>query len=176
MAVLADRLVAFARRNELYGLAPPGFVGPWDGSWAKTPPGIEDPQVTLVADLCGARSLVEDVRMAVDMGRLRMRIALRQNPALDLQVRCHVMAFGRDLPSHYLRRAVEVRPQGGPRLYDGPQELPDSGLAGHFAGRTLEIALPLQDLLGARDLLFGVILLRGGRRVGKTAFRIVRLA
>ncbi len=175
MEVMSDRLIAFARRNELFGLFPARLVAAWEGSWSRVTNDIEDPEGTLFADLLGARSLVQDVRMAQDGGRLLVRIALRQEPGRDLVLRNFLMAFGQGLPQHYLRRRIDIGPGMRPVFWDGEQPGLDPGIRARFAGRIVELSLPLGVLHGARDLLYGIVLQRGARRAGKTSFRVVRL-
>ena len=175
MAIMPDRLVAFARRNELFGLVPSHLVGPWQGSWPRVAPDIEDPQATLFADLFGARSLVRDVRMAQDRGRLLVRVALRDAPSRSLVLRNYFMAFSPGFEQHYMRVRIDVGPDISPALRYPAGLLRDPGLESRFSGRVVEFSLPLHALQGARDLLYGIVLFHGERRAGKTAFRVMRL-
>jgi len=176
MAVMSDRLYAFARRNELFGLVPAHVVGPLDGPWSRVTPDIEDPQGTLFADLLGARSLVQDVRAATSEGRFLARITLRDLPAANLVLSNFLMAFSPELPQGYIRRRIDIGPGIHPTLRDGDRLMRDPGIRWQITGRIAEFSLPLTAFLGARDLLYGIVLYHGRRRVGKTAFRVLRLA
>lgn len=172
MEVMARRLDAFARRNELFGVVPQHIVEPWDGSYDRMAAVLHDPPATLVADIFRSASLIRTVSMAKDADHLYLRHEFRDEPPASAILQQFFMGFA---PGGYIRARVDVGPLFSPQVWSDSTRLSAMGVSFRVQGRTCDVKVPLALFQGAPDLMFGVIVLRGRRQIGKTAFRVVRL-